>query len=222
MRRLVVVLLSMGLVAGVPAMSASAAGATARTVVFAPTSHPDGVSYATWSTRWSQWAFGTPVGRNPLANPANCNVAQHVPAFFLPAPSGPGMAATCVVPAGEALLLAPAGNLATPDHGSGRIPRLLASAKADTDRLTGIAATLDGSPLPVSAYRTASPFVLVLPRNNLLGVAGGPTLAAIDGYFLMLRPLAVGSHTVTTTDTFPDGSTASIVITVQVVRSHRG
>ncbi len=219
MRRLAIVLLAVSLVAGAALASAGASGADSRSAVFPPTAHPYGATYATWSTRWSQWAFGTPIRRNPLADPVNCDVAQHAPVFFLPAPSGPGVRTTCTVSAGQALLVAPGGNIVTPNHGNaGRIAKLLASAKADTDGLSGISASLDGTPLPASLFRTASPFVLFLPKNNLLGGPTGPTLAAIDGYFLMLRPLAVGTHTITTSDTFPDGTTDDISITVLVVR----
>jgi hypothetical protein len=218
MRRLAVFLLAVGLLASVPLATASASAVGSRSAVFPPTFHPNGSTYATWSTRWSQWAFGTPLRRNPLANPANCNVAQHAPVFFLPAPSGPGATTTCTVPAGEAVLLAPGGNIVTPRHGnSGRITKLLASAKADTDALTNVSASLDGTNLSVQSFRTASPFVLLLPNHNLLGVPGGPTLAAIDGYFVMLRPLSVGTHTITTTDTFPNGTTDDISITLDVV-----
>jgi hypothetical protein len=222
MRRLAVVLSSVGLLATVSFASAGAAHAGTGPRLFGPTSHPYGASYPVWASRWSQWAFGTPIRRNPLANLADCDVAQHAPVFYLPAPSAPDGTTTCTVPAGEAVLVAPAGNIVTPNHGGGRIAKLLASAQADTDALTNISASLDGTPLPVQDFRTASPFVLFLPKNNLLGGASGPTLAAIDGYFVMLKPLAVGTHTVTTSDTFPDGSTADISITLEVVSRHQG
>jgi hypothetical protein len=235
MRRVLVVLLSVGCLAALPLASAGATGypgspggsgspgygAHGSVAVYPPQSRPLGLSYPTWATRWSQWAFGTPLPGNPLADPTNCNVAQRGPTFFLPAPSGPGTVSTCTVPAGEPLLLAPAGNLYTPGDGvANTVPALLAAAKAATDGLTDVGATLDGRSLPVQQFRTASPFVLVMPSDNLLGIGAGPTLAAIDGYFLLLQPLCSGTHTITTTDTFPDRSTADITITVKVVGSH--
>ena len=87
-----------------------------------------------------------------------------------------------------------------------------------SERANGIEFSfLDGKQLPVAGFRTASPFVIFLPADNILDSPAGPTLAAIDGYFLMLKPLRVGTHTVTTSDAFSDGSTADITITVHVV-----
>jgi hypothetical protein len=238
MRRLLVVLLSVGCLAAVPLAAAGAsqphgyrgvsgfhgyggppADNAPSSVVFPPQSQPLGLSYSKWAARWSQWAFGTPTPENPLADPAaNCNVAQRGPAFFLPAPSGPGTLATCTVSAGEPILLTPAGTIETPGEGvANTFPAVLAAAKAGTDVITNIAATLDGRSLPIQGFRTASPFVLFLPSDNILGGPAGPNLAAINGYFLMLKPLCGGTHTITTTDTFSDGSTADITITLKVL-----
>jgi hypothetical protein len=185
--------------------------------VFAPQSRPYGLSYSQWAARWSQWAFGTPTPQNALADPANCDVAQRGPAFMLPAASSPGVVASCSVPSGEALLLPPAGNLYTPGDGLNTYSQLLAAAKAATDGLTKVSASLDGAPLPTQPFRTASPFVLFLPSDNILGVSAGPTRAAIDGYFLMLKPLCAGTHIIRAADTFPDGTSADITITVHVI-----
>jgi hypothetical protein len=190
-----------------------------RPAVFGPQSHPFGLTYSQWATRWSQWAFGTPTPQNSLANPANCNAAQGGPVFWLPASSTPGVVASCTVPAGTALLLTPARYLAATVTGDGNaFPELIASAKAGVDSITESSVSLDGRPLPVERFRTASPFVLRLPRVNLFGVFGGPGKAAIDGYFLMLKPLSVGTHVIKAAESFSDGTSADITITVTVTR----
>jgi hypothetical protein len=222
MRRLLVILLSVGCLVVAPVMWAGASESQnldghGSSAVFAPQSYPYGLSYSQWAVRWSQWAFGTPTPQNALADPANCNVNQRGPVFMLPAATGPGVVATCTVPAGEPMLLAPAGSLYTPGDGLNTYPQLLAAAKAEVDGLTGVSASLDGTSLPTQPFRTASPFVLFLPSNNILGMSGGPTRAAIDGYFLMLRALPPGTHVIKAADTFPDGTSADITITVTVV-----
>jgi hypothetical protein len=222
MRRVAVILLSLGCLVVGPVMSAGASqsdgwAGPGSSAVFAPQSHPYGLSYSQWSARWSQWAFGTPTPQNALANPANCNLNQRGPVFMLPTATGPGVVATCTVPAGEPMLLAPAGSLYTPGDGLNTYPQLLAAAKADTDGLTSVSASLDGTSLPTQPFRTASPFVLFLSSDNILGMSGGPTRAAIDGYFLMLRALPPGIHVIKGADTFPDGTSDDITITVNVV-----
>src|SRR5580693_2944856 len=128
MRRVLVILLSVGCLVVAPVTSAGASD-RGSSAVFEPQSHPYGLSYSQWAERWSQWAFGTPTSENALANPANCNFNQRGPAFMLPAASGPGVVATCTVAAGEPLLLAPAGNLYTPGDDLNTYPQLLAAAK---------------------------------------------------------------------------------------------
>ncbi len=191
--------------------------AQGRSAVYAPQSRPLGLSYAQWAVVWSQWAFGTPTPQNALADPSNCNVNQRGPVFLLPAASAPGVVTTCTVPVGEPLLLPPAGNLFTPGDGLNTFAQLLGAAKAATDGLTGVTASLDGTSIPTGPFRTASPFVLFLPSDNILGMSAGPSRAAIDGYFLMLKALSPGTHVIKAADTFPDGTSADITITVHVV-----
>jgi hypothetical protein len=49
----------------------------------------------------------------------------------------------------------------------------------------------------VQAFRTQSPFFsFTTPPNNILGSSGGPGMSVSDGYWLMLRRLSPGKHTI--------------------------
>lgn len=72
-------------------------------------------------------------------------------------------------------------------------------------------ATVDGEPVPLdpandhfracagTVRRCSAPaFSLTLPDQNLLGIAAGKYRPAVaDGYYLMLKPLPKGCHTLT-------------------------
>ena len=89
--------------------------------------------------------------------------------------------------------------------------------RESVDDITDVSLTLDGIPLDVS--RLASPvlFVVRLPDGNVLGAPPGPTLAAVDGYFIRLRGLSIGHHVITESDTFiSDGTTSSLTAQITV------
>jgi hypothetical protein len=220
MRRVLVIVTLAVVLLAVPAGASSGRSGKDGRLYFTSGSRPFGTSFSQWSARWSEWAFGLPVPRNPLADPANCNVGQHGPVFLLPAAIGPDTVASCSVPEGKGVLVTPGGSITSTATGDGTTGRQLAkAAKAATDVLSDFSASVDGVALPVTRFRTSALFTLALPRNNLFGVPGGDTRAAINGYFMILKPLPVGTHTITESDTFADGSIDNITITVNVEAS---
>lgn len=64
----------------------------------------------------------------------------------------------------------------------------------DTSTLT---ATVDGQPVPATAFRFQSTaYTLTAVDGNPFGVPTGTGLSVADGYYLLLRPLPAGFHTV--------------------------
>ncbi len=82
--------------------------------------------------------------------------------------------------------------------------------------------TLDGRALPhAQQYREVSPkFSYVLPADNLDAMFFDPSLigkvspAAADGYYVMLKPLSVGHHTLNFGATTPGGSLGPLSVDI--------
>lgn len=191
-----------------------------ESAAFGPHSSPLGVSYRQWAVRWSRWAFSTPTPQNALADPANCDLGQAGPAFFLPAGSGGAHTATCNVPAGQPIVVVPAGVVSTANTGGGdTAAELRADARSVADTVRRPTIVIDGQAGPDPArFRRQAVFTLTMPEDNLFGVAAGPTLAAVDVDLVVLQPLPVGQHEITLNARFVGDTTDyRLTLTVNVV-----
>ncbi|MBM3225260.1 MAG: hypothetical protein FJZ47_15860 [Candidatus Tectomicrobia bacterium] len=167
-----------------------------------------GSSYSEWSARWLQWLFSTPTDTNPAADTtgANCAEGQSGPVWFLAGSFGTTVTRECTVPAGKALFFP----LVNGIFGAGvfdceptvpgtacNLAALRSAAAASMDAVT-LEASVDGRPLrDLLEQRVQSPVMtFTYPPSNVFGVPPGtyaPNVA--DGYWLMLAPLRVGTHT---------------------------
>jgi len=182
-----------------------------------------GKTVAEWTAAYWQWGTAIPMnGGNPLFDPAGvyCNKEQDEAVFFLPdslfiiiVENDPLPVHGCVVPCGKPLLLPIAWALmwAPGDCEPDRMDDCAALARRFVDSVTITEATLDGVPLPCPAeHREVSPvFEFHLPPpapdNNIFFLEEPLTRKAVsDGYWLLLKPLAPGKHTIVIT-TFFDG-----------------
>jgi hypothetical protein len=175
--------------------------ASAATV--APSSsRPLGVSYPEWGARWAQWALGSPLPSNPLANPDDCALGDMGKVWFLSAAVELGVSTHCSIPTGTALLFTPGGEFCSAAFGDGTTEQQLDSCALNAlAGITSVSASLDGNDIDVISHAVVSPlFQLQLTNDNLFGVPAGsyPTVAA--GYFLVLFPLTPGRHTLTAYD----------------------
>jgi hypothetical protein len=82
-----------------------------------------------------------------------------------------------------------------------------ATAVADHATFPGASmeADVDGSMLQsLTSYRAVSPpFGLIAATGNPFGIPPGPTHAVADGFWIILRPLSPGTHTIHFTVTVP-------------------
>jgi hypothetical protein len=212
-KRLVTIMLAIGVVVALTAP----AGATTRQV--RTTSSPAD------AVLWTRWVFEAPADQSPLVDPANCDARQSGFIRFLPPATQTDQTTSCTIPVGASLVVSPGGNIATRASGDGStVGQLRSAARASVDDITDVSVTLDGIPLDVSRLRSPVPFVLRLPVDNVLDAPSGPTLAAVDGFFIRLRGLSIGHHVITESDTFiSDGTTASLTADVTVTpRSSAG
>ena len=175
-------------------------------------SHPYGQTYGEWSVLWWQWALGIPAANNPVTDTTGefAGVGQSGPVWFLAGAFGSSVVErTFAMPAGKAIFMpvhnwifgAIAGDCNPSNPGVPcDIPTLRAAAAAATETAQTLDVLIDGQTVAnVRNYRAISPggFNVTLPADAVLGLPTGtfgPHVA--DGYWLMLPPLEVGTHTI--------------------------
>jgi hypothetical protein len=131
------------------------------------------------------------------------DTGQSGPVWFLAGVFGP---AECsgTVPAGKALFFpladAECSTLEDPPfHGDTEAEqRSCAKLSADQIVAANLFCEIDGVAVTnLESYRVASPqFEFTAPTPWVFGVVGGPGTAVGDGYYLLLRPLSLGEHTI--------------------------
>jgi len=199
--------------------------------VFPPNSRPYGLTYGQWSARYLQWEVSIPYDNNPnFVASASCDVGQSGPVWFLPADNFQGNTRSCTIPAGKAILTplfsylndypCPDPNF-EPAAGQSLQDFLTQGAKDVVDQnLTSIEVEVDGVPVRnVLSYRATSDLFDITFDPSLTFIdpcaTGSPQPAVSYGYWLMLAPLSVGTHTIHfhETGTFFD-TEATYILTV--------
>lgn len=152
------------------------------------------------TARWWQWAHRMPI--DPYLDPDGrwCGIDQEGPVWFLAGTDGTFNAnRTCVVPAGRHILV-PIINMRhsnSRQHHGEPLPLpckvLQEGAAVNNDRLGSAIVLIDGVPVTdVAQYRVRSNGCFPL----IAGDDESPSTAA-DGYWLLLKPLPSGRHTLT-------------------------
>jgi hypothetical protein len=186
--------------------------------VFGPDAHPYGATFEEWAAAWWQWTLAFPATANPANDSAPPDGDQSGKVWFLPTVQGNAtVTRQLAMPEGTALFF-PAlsvffNNADCPNPTALTEAELVAQANGTWDFAASVTAcTIDGVSVvglqnpKTSPYRlTTEGFpVTVASHDNLLAAAYGvpcfpdggtvdPTVAV--GTFLMVRPLAVGRHT---------------------------
>lgn len=173
-----------------------------------PVVPPSSVSYPRWAAAWWQWGMELPwtdsAGRvHPFIDTLMFDVTQgqQGEVWFLSAPFD-RVTRTCTIPPGK-LLFFPVLNA---ESSSIEAPPFLAHEAADqaavasyfADHIVELFCEIDGIPVPdLTAYRFANPQIAFhAPTPWIFGDLGGPGTSTGDGYYLMLRPLDPGPHTI--------------------------
>ena len=181
--------------------------------VLPPHSHPHGLTYAEWGTRWWQWADSISATDNPILDPtgADCGQGQSGPVWFLAGTAGNSVVRSCTVPVGKAILI-PILNINNdypcpdpsfqPAPGQSLEDFLTEGAAAVIDLVDDLLVEVDGVPLRnLFAYRATSALFTFTGDPSLTPVldpclTGTPQAGVSDGYWVMLAPLSRGEHTV--------------------------
>lgn len=185
------------------------AGAATDFVVEPPDKIVLGMSYGDWSAAWWQYVLKIPADTNPAADTsgANCSVDQSTgPVFFLTGnfTSASSVTRDCTVPAGKTLVIpiinSECSTLEPPPYYGSNEGELRTCAVGSIDgvKLKSLVLTIDGKAVKdLGAYRVQSPlFKFHLPNENIFGLKAGNGYSVSDGYWVIVKPLAPGSHTI--------------------------
>jgi hypothetical protein len=200
--------------------------------VYPPHFDVAGKSMQEWAAEWWAKVFETPVHTggditHPNLDQTGANAAQGDvgDVFFLFGTFAPGQITrtNVTIPAGKPILVPilpmEFSNYDTPDPG-GNLPasysaaelRGFADESAKSVRRRGeLNVSVDGAAVRgLNAHKEASPVTYTLPAtDNILQFFGlpfsGPVApAAVDGYYVMLKPLSPGEHTIVFGGTIPE------------------
>jgi len=196
-------------------------------------------NFAELSAQWWQWAFSIPPSKNPLfeATGDHCMVGQRGDLWFLGGSFIGSVTRTCTIPEGTTLFFPVANNVqfdspnvCGQDDRSIPLRALRANTTRSVDQVSSKTVTLDHKPIKNVHRVQSTVFEVTLPEENMFTFfsfdtpcpAGsyGPTVD--DGYYVLLHPLNVGSHTLrihtkTRSDTVATEFTLDVTYILNVV-----
>jgi hypothetical protein len=171
--------------------------------VYTPNSKPYNKTYGQWNQIWWEWAQMEPIENNPIYDPTGekCSGNQDDPyVWFLAGTTGGRIERECTIPASKAILFP----LLNTECSTAEDPSLTTEAalrdcarnNAPDRAQVVLRASIDGQEIPdLENYWTESSlYNITLPKDNIWGVAAGPTQEVAAGYYLMVKPLPAGIH----------------------------
>jgi hypothetical protein len=180
-----------------PPVSAVAQDSASK--VFAPNSNALGKKFKDWSAEWWQFVLSIPAAENPLVDETGdkCSIGQRGPVWFLFGGCGGTIRRACSIPEGTALFF-PIINHVDINLSNQTAAELRAEIAPDS--VTTLSVEVDGIPLDKldKSRVRSSVFAITAPPGGFLDPDPGPgTYSPVvdDGFYVMLRPLAVGNHT---------------------------
>jgi hypothetical protein len=206
-KSLIAVSAAVGILITVSAVTAPAQAAAVKIIDVNDNAY--GNTYGEWSARWWQWLLSIPAAANPNVDTtgANCAQQQSGPVFFLAGAFGGTFIRKCSVPAEKALFF-PISNVlagAAVFDCDPTVPgvtcnlAVLRSAAATGQDPATLKAVIDGKPVKdLNQQRVQSPVLTITyPDESVTGVPAGTYAPNVsDGFWLLLAPLSIGTHTI--------------------------
>jgi hypothetical protein len=185
------------------AMGAAAQPLQSNSRVAPPQSSPYGQSYADWAVAWWQWAVSFPLDESPVTDPTGdlADLGQSGPVWFLAGTFGGSAERTVTVPSGKALFFPLVNIMGAFIPEPGEEPPTEEELREILDFFFGlgytIECTIDGVALTdLDDYRAQTGlFSASVPENGLFP-EGDYDICIADGFWIMLRPLPAGEHTI--------------------------
>jgi hypothetical protein len=166
---------------------------------------PFGRSWEEWAASWCRWMLSIPKRRNPSLDTTGkyCSVNQNnKDVWFLTGTFGniEPVKRRCAIPAGKAIffpVLVKEDSLAE-DSDLKTDSDLINRCNQATNKLINIEAFIDDLKMEhLEEYRVRSEvFDLIFPNDNVYNVRPGLTRSVCDGYWLFIKPLRVGRHSI--------------------------
>ena len=186
-----------------PAGTTDASSRNVNSLVYPATAHMHGAAYSTWTGRWWKWALELPPAANHPFNDDpgfDVTMGQTGNVWYLAGVFGTSTR-TCTVPHGNSLLVAIANAEASDLEGLGATYQdRLSTANFFANHIipSSVFCNIDGSDIQSvsSNYRFVSPeFTFDAPSPWYYGATGGHATSVSDGYFVMIKQLKKGNHT---------------------------
>ena len=162
-------------------------------------------NYAQMSAKWWKWMLELPLACHPSLDEECFDVhdGQSGNVWFLATPvTGAPVERTITIPAGKFLYIGTinveASNLEPPPFYGATEEERRDAAAAFADLIINVTFTVDDVTIDnTSDYRISSPQInFTAPTPWIFGDVGGNGKSVGDGYFFMLRPMSIGSHTI--------------------------
>lgn len=206
--------------------------------VLPPSSEAFDKTYQEWTAAWLQWAVSIPAASNPMNDLTGtfAAIGQSGKVWFLAGTLGPSttpvtpVVRSISIPKGTALFF-PLVNyfwINTPEYGDPLWSPTQEAFARDTlatsiDTANGLSLRIDGRSVPnLSDYRfkstAAECSIPPLATDNIFqaDLVNNPYHCVADGYWVLLPPLSVGSHTIRFTGGVISPSPFSLDVTYKI------
>lgn len=151
-----------------------------------------------WSQAYLQWVATFPRGSSPVSDTsgAQCAAKQSGEVWFLATSDGTApVERSCAVPVGKTLFLPIANVLERSGNREPDCEGMARVASRNLQQVSGLSLTIDGRPVDeLRDHRQASAGCFALGARLVPRVDA--KTAVSDGWYVMLRPLPVGAHTI--------------------------
>jgi hypothetical protein len=191
-------LVAVSLAAILPLVLASTtlAQPSALSHVYPTTARPLGKSYTQWSEQWWKWALARPFEGHPFSEPFDCNSSNNGQSAL----AAPLVERSCTIPVGTAVFLGLLNAECSDLEGLGTTEQEqseCADSLANHIVESSLFCTIDGQEVEhFDTFRfLSSQFTFSAPTPWIFGDTGGTGTAVSAGYFVMLKPLSRGNHT---------------------------
>jgi hypothetical protein len=206
-------LLAIGLGLGLTSQVAARNEGNPNPGVIPPQARAYGLSYAEWGAQWWRWAYSFPLAEFPplQSGELDCGLGQSGPVWFLAGTTGQGpVTRSCTIPAGKAIffpIISYLNDYPCPDPNFRPPPGetleqfLTEGAEAVIDLVTQLEVVVDGQSMnDLFSYRATSHLFTFIADPSLVAfdscVTGTEQDGVTDGYWILLRPLPTGPHTI--------------------------
>jgi hypothetical protein len=174
---------------------------------FPEESIPYGLTLEDWASKWWQWVYGQPKGSNPVVDDYQGNMCKngqdnenvwYLAGSFI---NNSNVIRSCTVPLGKAILFPVSVAECSVSKSnwwnslfSNITEKLWKTCDAKMVKMNSI---VDGQIVNPLYVKSSKMFELAFPQNNVKNVEPGVKQAVSKGYWLMIGPLPLGMHNIT-------------------------